>query len=314
MSNFGDLPQELIDKILGYLDNDRQALAKIRLVWPSLDPNILPRLFSYPDSVGFHQVQAFLYSDAIPKFRPLFLEGLDAMVNLRTITTVIMHPSQSRGALWHEDLALRKVTDRYFSRLDLIHGFDNFLVPAMLSYESKVESLRLLCKSMALEDLDTESSSPREESPEEEFRHDTTTYDRALIEVFRSLRVRLDSFALRNVKELDICSVFPSSVNWEFQRRELHSQLSDIISSAKGIQILCLRDADAKTEREPNSRCSTTFPGLHSLLFEHLNTLKLVNLVFSVTEFNALLAKHAEILQHVLLYNCAGTDAGLIDV
>jgi hypothetical protein len=230
------------------------------------------------------------------------------MVNLKTITTILLHPSQSRGALWHENLSRRNIPFASYSKLDLVQGFDNFLVPAMLRYESKVESLRILCKGVILEDVRLGTR------PTDDLAGDPPSYYRALIEAFRSLRVRLDSFALRNVNELDLCASFPSATSWEFQRRELQSQLCDIVSAAKGLRVLSLRSTDANSEREPNIRHSTAFPGLLSLRFEHINTLKLVNLVFSTTEFNAWLAKHAETLQHILLYNSAGSDGGLLDV
>lgn len=358
MPTLDDLPQELLNTILGHLESDRQAFGNVRLVWPSLEAIILPRLFSvirlsflekhrlqflgisssphlaphvrilrwhslchtedYPDSISLDQLEAFLSSDAIHNFRPLFLEGLDAMVNLRTITTIMLHPSQSRGALWHEDVALRSIPDYPFSKLDLLQGFDNFLVPAMLRYGSKVESLRMLCKSVMLDDQDqvSEQGSAKAIRPGEGMCifGDPPSYDRALIEAFRSLSVRLDSMALRNVKELDLCATFPSATSWGFQRRELQSMLVDRVAVAKELRVLSLRSTDPESELEPNSRHSTTFPGLYQLQFQHLTTLKFVNLVFSTNEFNLMLATHSETLKHILLYNCAGSDNGLIEV
>ncbi|CEF76696.1 unnamed protein product [Fusarium graminearum] len=349
MANLQGLPQELLDTILGQLDS--QTLGVLRLVWPSLEPIILPRLFSVVrlsflekhrlqflgisssphlaphvrilrwnslfhtgEGIGLSQLQAFLSSDAIPKFRPLFLEGLDAMVNLRTFTTVVLHSSQSLGALWHEDIARRRAPSDYFSKLDLVQGFDNFLVPSMLRFESKIESLRLLCKTTIIEDTSTPPDSTPRTPSRTYFAGDLPSYSRALIEAFRSLRVRLDSFALRNVKEIDLCATFPSAISSEFERMELQSQLHDIVSAAEGLRVLSLRSTDIQSQSKPNDRWSTIFPGLHTLEFKYLNTLKLVNLVFSITEFNELLAKRAETLQHILLYNCTGSEAGLLDV
>ncbi|QPC69605.1 hypothetical protein HYE68_000357 [Fusarium pseudograminearum] len=349
MANLHSLPQELLDTILGHLDI--QTLGVLRLVWPSLEPIILPRLFSVVrlsflekhrlqflgisssphlaphvrilrwnslwhtgQGIGLSQLLAFLSSDAIPTFRPLFLEGLDAMANLRTFTTVILDPSQSLGALWHENLALRRAPSGGLSKLDLVQGFDNFLVPTMLRFESKIESLRLSCQSIIIEDTSPRPDSSTGTRHGRDLAGDFPSYNRALIEAFRSLRVRLDSFALGNIKEIDLCAAFPSAIASEFQRRELQSQLHDIVSAAKGLRVLSLRSTDPESELEPNSRYSTIFIGLHTLEFKYLNTLKLVNLVFSITEFNELLAKRAETLQHILLYNCTGSEAGLLDV
>ncbi|RGP77494.1 hypothetical protein FLONG3_4413 [Fusarium longipes] len=344
----GDLPPELLDTIFGHLKNDRRALGNLRLVWPSLEPVILPRLFSVVclsflekhrlqflgisssphlaphvqalrwhtlchtggshDGITLPQLQAFLSSDAIPNFRPLFLNGLDAMVNLRTITSVMLHPFQSRGALWHEDPSRRSIPFSNYSKLDLVQGFDNFLVPAMLRYESKVESLRILCRAVMMEDVKLGVR------PTDDHSGDPSSYFRALIEAFRSLRVRLDSFALRNVKELDFCAPFPSTTFGEFQRIELQSQLCDIISAAKGLRILSLRSTDPASELKPNKRHATGFPQLFELQFQYLNTLKLVNMVFNTAALNIWLAKHAQTLQHILLYNCAACKGGLSSV
>src|SRR5690349_1872521 len=46
MPTLEDLPQELLNTILGHLESDRQAFGNVRLVWPSLEAIILPRLFS----------------------------------------------------------------------------------------------------------------------------------------------------------------------------------------------------------------------------------------------------------------------------
>ncbi|GKT98026.1 hypothetical protein FLAG1_00802 [Fusarium langsethiae] len=345
-----NLPQELLDNILGHLEKYRD-LGTMRLVWPSLEPVLLPRLFGVVrlsflekhrlqflgisssshlaphvrilrwhslchtgEGIGLSQLQAFLSSDAIPRFRPMFLEGLDSMVNLRTFTTIMLHPSQSRGALWREDVTLRSIPSNDFSKTDLVQGFDNFLVPAMLRYGSKIESLRLLCKSTYLEDTSSKPDSSTGMRHGDDLSGDPPAYYRALIEAFSSLRVRLDSFALRNVKKLDLCATFPSATSSEFQRRELQAQLFDIVSAAKELRALSLRSTDPESELEPNSRHSTIFPGLHTLDFKYLHTLKLVNLVFSMTEFNELLAKRAKTLQNILLYNCAGREAGLLEV
>jgi hypothetical protein len=337
-----NIPQELLYNVLGYLDY--RALGTMRLVWPSLDePVLLPRLFSVirlsflekhrrqflgisssprlaphvrvlrwhslchteQFSSSLPRVLAFLSSDAIPNFRPLFLEGLDAMVNLRTFTTIMIDPSQSQGTLWREDMEYGgfNVTDE-FSKLDLLQAFDNFLVPAMLGHGSKIESVRLLCKSLIMGDT----------RPESDLDCDPPTFFRGLIEAFRSLRVRLDSFALRNVKELDLCAAFPSATSSQFQRNELQAHMLDIVSAAKELRVLSLRSTDPDAELEPDIRDSTIFPGLHTLEFKQLSTLKLVNLVFSVKNFNEVLAKCAKTLQHILLYNCTGSETGLLEV
>ncbi|KAM0307873.1 hypothetical protein ACHAPM_000604 [Fusarium culmorum] len=236
------------------------------------------------------------------------------MVNLRTFTTVVLHPSQSLGALWHEDMARRRASSDYFSKLDIAQGLDNFLVPTMLRFESKIESLRLLCPSIIIEDTSTRPDSSPGTPPRSYFTGNLPSYIRALIEAFRSLRVRLDSFALRNIKEIDLCTAFPSAISPEFHRMELQSQLQDIFSAPKGLRVLSLRSTDIQSEFKPDKRYSTFFPGLHTLEFKYLSTLKLVSLAFSITEFNELLAKHAETLQHILLYNCTGSESGLLDV
>ncbi|KAH6992093.1 hypothetical protein EDB82DRAFT_523200 [Fusarium venenatum] len=229
------------------------------------------------------------------------------MVNLRTFTTIMLHPSQSQGDLWRGDsappLGRLFLTDE-FSKLDLLQVFDNFLVPAMLCYGSKIESVRLLCKSIVMGDR----------RPECDFDGHPLTYYRGLIEAFRSLRVRLDPFGLRNVKELDLCATFPSAISSEFHRRELQAHMLDIVSAAKELRVLSLRSTDPDSEVEHDIRDSTIFPGLHTLEFKHLSTLKLVNLTFSVKDFNELLAKRAETLQHILLYNCTGSETGLLEV
>ncbi|KAM0507819.1 hypothetical protein ACHAP8_000018 [Fusarium lateritium] len=225
----------------------------------------------------------------------------------------MLHHSQSQGDLWRGDstppLGRLFFSDRQFltdefTKLDLVQVFDNFLVPAMLCFGSKIESIRLLCKSIIMEDT----------RPESDFDGDPLAYYRGLIEAFRSLRVRLDSFALRNVKELDLCATLPSAISSEFHRRELQAHMLDVIFAAKELRVLSLRSTDPDSEVKHDIRDSSIFPGLHTLEFKHLSTLKLVNLAFSVKCFNELLAKRAETLQHILLYNCAGTETGLLEV
>ncbi|PTD03866.1 hypothetical protein FCULG_00002056 [Fusarium culmorum] len=198
------------------------------------------------------------------------------MVNLRTFTTVVLHPSQSLGALWHEDMARRRASSDYFSKLDIAQGLDNFLVPTMLRFESKIESLRLLCPSIIIEDTSTRPDSSPGTPPRSYFTGNLPSYIRALIEAFRSLRVRLDSFALRNIKEIDLCTAFPSAISPEFHRMELQSQLQDIFSAPKGLRVLSLRSTDIQSEFKPDKRYSTFFPGLHTLEFKYLSTLKLI--------------------------------------
>ncbi|KAF5004329.1 hypothetical protein FDECE_9177 [Fusarium decemcellulare] len=164
-----DLPPELFDHILAKLP--RKSLSSIRLVWPRLDPLVLPRLFStFHFAMRRRDIERFCkiassphlshcvqqvqwyelrvhWEREINELEKRFYAALDAMPNLHTFVTEFVPDVKVVGAQQHLDPADSTTSRQYKPRYYEYADFEGYLWepgPAMLRPESRITTIKCL--------------------------------------------------------------------------------------------------------------------------------------------------------------------------